>query len=117
MPSGCLRPGSLRARECRRKNPLSAPANLEQQVLKRFWEEYFPSTKPRVVTWNGKGFDMPVLRARSMIYGINAEMWYLPGSRWDSYTQRFAPDWHCDLLEQLSDYRACTAMGLNDMAH
>ena len=44
-------------------------------------------------------------------------MCYLRGSQWDSYTQRFAPDWHCDLMEQLSEYRACTAMGLNDMAH
>jgi 3'-5' exonuclease len=89
----------------------------EQRLLKRFWESYFPRLKPRLITWNGKAFDMPVLRARSMIYGINASMWYLPGNRWDSYTQRFAPDWHCDLMEQMSDYRACTNMGLNDMAH
>jgi len=60
---------------------------------------------------------MPVLRARSMIYGITAGAWYLQGSKWDNYTQRFAPDWHCDLMEQMSDYRACTNMGLNDMAH
>src|SRR4051794_2482615 len=30
--------------------------------------------------------------------------------------RRFAPDWHCDLMEQLSDYRACAAMSLNDIA-
>src|SRR4051812_28704151 len=84
----------------------------EERLLKGFWESYFSSLKPRLVTWNGKAFDMPVLRARSMIYGITAGTWYLQGSRWDNYTQRFAPDWHCDLMEQLSDYRACTNMGL-----
>ena len=30
--------------------------------------------------------------------------------------QRFAPDWHCDLMEQLSDYRACASMSLDDIA-
>jgi 3'-5' exonuclease len=30
--------------------------------------------------------------------------------------QRFAPDWHCDLMEQLSDYRACASMSLDDVA-
>ena len=26
------------------------------------------------------------------------------------------PDWHCDLMEQLSDYKACAAMKLEEMA-
>src|SRR5215203_2779229 len=26
------------------------------------------------------------------------------------------PDWHCDLMEQMSDYKACAAMKLEDMA-
>src|SRR3954469_22426073 len=30
----------------------------EQRLLKRFWESYFPGLNPRVVTWNGKAFDM-----------------------------------------------------------
>src|SRR3954466_4586387 len=30
--------------------------------------------------------------------------------------QRFAPDWHCDLMEQLSDYRASASMKLDDVA-
>ena len=64
----------------------------EERLLRRFWKDYFPHLKPRLVTWNGKGFDMPVLRARSMIYGIAAGTWFLQGSRWDSYTQRFTPD-------------------------
>jgi predicted PolB exonuclease-like 3'-5' exonuclease len=58
-----------------------------------------------VVTWNGKGFDLPVLRARAMVYGISAKTWFQGGTKWDGYIQRFAPDWHCDLMEQLSDYR------------
>ena len=46
-----------------------------------------------MVTWNGKGFDLPVLRARAMVHGISAQSWYQRGTKWDSYMQRFAPDW------------------------
>jgi 3'-5' exonuclease len=81
----------------------------------KFWQ-YFAENAPRVVTWNGKGFDLPVLRTRAMIYGISAHSWFQRGTKWDSYMQRFAPDWHCDLMEQLSDYRACAAMSLDDVA-
>ncbi|MGY2904316.1 3'-5' exonuclease [Bradyrhizobium sp. URHC0002] len=47
----------------------------EQLLLSTFWE-YFAEHSPRVITWNGKGFDLPVLRARAMIYGISAHSWY-----------------------------------------
>jgi 3'-5' exonuclease len=87
----------------------------EQRLLSKFWQ-YFAENTPRVVTWNGKGFDLPVLRARAMMYGISAQGWYQRGTKWDSYMQRFSPDWHCDLMEQLSDYRACAAMSLHDVA-
>jgi predicted PolB exonuclease-like 3'-5' exonuclease len=87
----------------------------ERRLLSKFWQ-YFAENSPRVVTWNGKGFDLPVLRARAMIHGISAQSWYQQGTKWDNYTQRFAPDWHCDLMEQLSDYRACAVMGLHDVA-
>jgi predicted PolB exonuclease-like 3'-5' exonuclease len=87
----------------------------EQRLLSKFWN-YFAEGGPRLVTWNGKGFDLPVLRARAMIYGISAQSWYQRGTKWDNYTQRFAPDWHCDLMEQLSDYRACATMKLEDLA-
>jgi predicted PolB exonuclease-like 3'-5' exonuclease len=51
-----------------------------------------------------------------MMYGISAEPWYTSGDKWNNYTQRYAPDWHCDLMEQLSDYGACKNMGLQDVA-
>ena len=47
----------------------------EQRLLSKFWQ-YFAEFTPRVVTWNGKGFDLPVLRARAMIHGISAQGWY-----------------------------------------
>jgi predicted PolB exonuclease-like 3'-5' exonuclease len=89
----------------------------EARLLRKFWQDYFPACSARIVTWNGRGFDLPVLRARAMMHGISAKPWYSRGvNKWENYTQRFAPDWHCDLMEQLSDYRACNSMKLEEMA-
>lgn len=45
----------------------------EERLLRKFWEEFFSGPQARVVTWNGRGFDLPVLRVRAMMYGISAE--------------------------------------------
>jgi 3'-5' exonuclease len=87
----------------------------EERLLSKFWE-YFTENKPRLITWNGKGFDLPVLRLRAMRYGISARSWYQCGTKWENYGQRFAPEWHCDVMEQLSDYRACAMMSLDEIA-
>ncbi len=49
------------------------------------------------MTWNGRGFDLPVLRLRAMVHGLSAEGWFRGDSKWDGYAQRYAPDWHCEL--------------------
>src|SRR4051812_49026340 len=43
--------------ECRSGGDL---ASGEEQLLRGFWRR-FERDKPRVVTWNGRGFDLPVL--------------------------------------------------------
>ena len=69
-----------------------------------YWR-HFTRRRARIVTWNGKGFDLPVLRLRAMMHGIPAEAWFTRGTKWESYTQRYASDWHCDLMEQLAELR------------
>ena len=91
-------------------------AGWDEARLLRAWWRYFARCRARVVTWNGKGFDLPVLRLRAMVHGLSAAPWFQGASRWDGYTQRYAPDWHCDLMEQLSDYGACRHLALQDVA-
>jgi len=87
----------------------------EQRLLHAYWR-HFAKRQARVVTWNGKGFDLPVLRLRAMMYGIPADAWFTRGTKWENYTQRYASEWHCDLMEQLADYGASTRMGMEDVA-
>jgi hypothetical protein len=57
----------------------------------------------------------PVLRLCAMMHGLAAAAWFT-GSKWDGYTQRYAPDWHGDLMDQLSDHGPCRNLALQDAA-
>jgi predicted PolB exonuclease-like 3'-5' exonuclease len=59
----------------------------EPELLKSFWR-YFDGQKARVVTWNGKGFDFPVLKLRPMVHGLSAVLWHTAGDRWQDYAAR-----------------------------
>ena len=87
----------------------------EKQLLRAFWK-YFADRRCRVVTWNGRAFDLPVLQIRALMHGIPIPSWFLRGDRWNGYTSRYASDWHSDLMELLSGYGASTRMGLDDVA-
>lgn len=78
----------------------------EEAMLRRFWAS-FGRHMPLVVTWNGRGFDVPVLTQRAFKYGIPIPGWFQSGTRFESYVYRYCPDRHCDLMDQLSDYGAC----------
>lgn len=86
----------------------------EERLLRGFWGR-FGKTLPRVATWNGRGFDLPVLRTRCLRYGVPAAPWFTAGDRWEGYGQRYKPDWHCDLMECLSDFGAAPRMALEDV--
>lgn len=87
----------------------------ERRLIAAFWRKL--GTRPtRLVTWNGRAFDLPVLCARSMVHGIAAVPFFATGDRWCSYRTRYRPDWHCDLMDQISEHGAATRMRLDDLA-
>jgi predicted PolB exonuclease-like 3'-5' exonuclease len=67
---------------------------------------------PVLVTFNGRGFDVPVICARALKYGIPMATWY--GSRNTRY--RYSPDAHLDLMDFMCDYGAGRYPSLDAMA-
>lgn len=67
----------------------------EMELLTAFWDvaRHYES----VVTFNGRGFDVPFVYLRSAILNV-------PISRKDWLGYRFQTDPHCDLAEQLTFY-------------
>lgn len=71
---------------------------------------------PRLVSWNGAGFDLPVIRYRSMMLGIAAPDFYRDDGdrRWNNYQNRYH-DLHVDVMDVLSGYGASMRIGLGTL--
>lgn len=67
----------------------------ESELLADFWE--LAKRYDHVVTFNGRGFDVPFLYLRSAVLAV-------PISRKDWLGYRFQTEPHCDLAEQLTFY-------------
>lgn len=63
-----------------------------------------------LVTWNGRGFDLPVLAMRALHHGVPWGWYY--DSRDIRY--RYTDEGHCDLMDYLSDFGASRSMKLDD---
>lgn len=72
---------------------------------------------PRLVSWNGGGYDLPVIRYRSMLRGVAAGDFYRRegGWRFNNYDNRYH-DMHVDLMDVLSGYRASPWVGLGTLS-
>ena len=82
----------------------------EASVLRSFFA-LGQRMRPRIVTFNGRGFDLPVLKYRALKHGLPAA-WI----HHRDYTYRFNHQWHCDLLEVLSDFGASTRPSLAELS-
>lgn len=72
---------------------------------------------PILVSWNGNGFDLPVLQHRGLIHGISAfRYWNVEDeAKWKNYLNRYQLC-HIDLMDILSRYQLSARAPLSDMA-
>ena len=91
----------------------------EREIISRFFEGIDRYT-PTLVSWNGCGFDLPVLHYRALIHGISAPRYWENGSsdqafRWNNYLGRYH-ERHTDLMDVLSSYNGRAAAPLDQIA-
>ena len=95
----------------------------EATVLRKFYELIERYT-PQLVSWNGSGFDLPVLHYRSLIHGISAARYWDLGDgdfgdsrdfKWNNYLSRYHMR-HCDLMDVLAMYNGRANAPLDQMA-
>ena len=91
----------------------------EAELIRRFFkglEQYTPD----LVSWNGSGFDLPVLHYRSLRHGVAAPAYWETGDeitsfRYNNYLNRY--HWrHLDLMDVLSGFQPRARAGLDDIA-
>lgn len=98
---------------------LGTPDSKESELVTRFFDGVARYT-PTLVTWNGSGFDLPVLHYRALINGIEAPRYWDVGDddrdfRWNNYLNRFHYR-HTDLMDVLSGYQARQYAPLDQVA-
>jgi len=91
----------------------------EAEVVGRFFDG-LDQLSPDLVSWNGSGFDLPVLHYRAMRHGVAAARYWETGDtdqsfRWNNYLSRF--HWrHTDLMDVLAGYQFRGAARLDEIA-
>ena len=90
---------------------LTADKFSEEEILAKFFRAFNDVAKlPKLISWNGSGFDIPVLIYRAMQYDLAAPWLFEEGDRiknmrFDNYVNRFHTR-HLDLMDRFSQYGA-----------
>jgi predicted PolB exonuclease-like 3'-5' exonuclease len=110
---------ALRSREELRVWSLGGPAADEKELIERFFDG-IEKYSPDLVSWNGTGFDLPVLHYRALAHGVQAPRYWETGDgdvafRYNNYLNRY--HWrHLDLMDVLSGFQPRSRASLADIA-
>lgn len=109
----------LRSRDGVKVWSLGDESESEAQIIKRFFDG-LEKTQPTLVSWNGSGFDLPVLHYRALIHGIQAPSYWDQGefnrdAKFNNYLGRFHSR-HTDLMDLLAGYQARAVQPLDQVA-
>ena len=109
----------LRSRDDLKVWSLGEPDADEGELITRFFEG-IEKFRPDLVSWNGGGFDLPVLHYRALRHSVQAPRYWETGEedtsfRYNNYLSRY--HWrHIDLMDVLSGFQPRARASLSDMA-
>ncbi len=111
--------GVLRHRDQLKVWSLGDVHSEEAEIIERFFSGLEKLT-PTLVSWNGAGFDLPVLHYRALLHGIAAPRYWEVGEhdnqfKYNNYLNRYHYR-HLDLMDVLSAYQARACAPLDDIA-
>jgi len=91
----------------------------EKELVQRFFDG-IERYSPELVSWNGSGFDLPVLHYRSLLHSVTAERYWEIGDRdrdyrYNNYLSRF--HWrHVDVMDVLAGFQFGARSSLEQVA-
>ena len=98
---------------------LGASGESEGEIIQRFFDGIEKYT-PQLVSWNGGGFDLPVLHYRGLMHGVKASRYWDMGEddrefKWNNYISRYHQR-HLDLMDLLAMYQGRANAPLDALA-
>ena len=84
----------------------------EFEMVSRFWQSF--ENAQTLVTFNGRGFDLPVLETRALKHGLSLPRYFATGQTKNTYRgSRYSDAYHIDLCDFLSNFGAYQRNSLN----
>jgi predicted PolB exonuclease-like 3'-5' exonuclease len=98
---------------------LGSAQDGEREIVKRFFDGVEKYT-PQLVSWNGSGFDLPVLHYRALVHGIPGCCYWDMGEndkefKYNNYLNRFHTR-HLDLMDVLAGFQNRAWAPLDEIA-
>lgn len=76
------------------------------------FSKFLDERRPDLITFNGRGFDLPVIAARCLRHGVPLRHYY----RARDVRYRFSPEGHLDLMDFIADFGAAKPAKLDIVA-
>jgi predicted PolB exonuclease-like 3'-5' exonuclease len=77
-----------------------------------FWRGWQAYNRPTLVTFNGRGFDLPLLELAAFRYGISVPAWFaLKAKAYEQPRNRYNTESHFDLCDILTNFGATRMTG------
>lgn len=91
---------------------LDEPQFRPHVITEHFWRGWEKYNRPTLVSFNGRGFDVPLLELAAFRYGISVPGWFQgAGKAFDQPRNRFNVAAHLDLCELLTNFGATRFTG------
>ena len=98
---------------------LDEPQYRPHVIARGFWQGWRHYGRPALVTFNGRGYDLPVLELAAYRYGIPLSDWFNIGAKsYEQFRNRYNVEAHIDLMDLFTNFGATRmAGGLNLLAN
>lgn len=98
---------------------LDAPKFRPHVITRHFWQGWNAYSRPTLVSFNGRGYDIPVLELAAYRYGYPVPAWFNTDARtYEQARNRYNSTAHLDLLDLFSNFGASRISGgLNLLAN
>jgi len=90
----------------------------EEEMIKNFLD-FIDKKQPKLVSFNGRAFDMPMLMIRAMKYNLSCLAYFekenreLNKNKWDNYRSRYSDRFHVDLMDHIGEFGAVRGLKLD----
>lgn len=85
---------------------LDHPKYRPHVMTEHFWRGWDAYGRPTLVSFNGRGFDVPLLELAAFRYGLSVPNWFDASRGWNQPRNRYNTNSHLDLQEVLVNFGA-----------